>query len=139
MTKFEKQKAQYEVQSIYFDQAFPNPALSDEEHLALRGLIVYICNQHDPSMPASVSPTMIFYDICRLHGHLDLKKHTAEFKKVFPYPEILDQALAKLQLLVDFYDHKQFIIDDGGETREDDAFEEDGNTIKDGWLNFYYK
>ncbi|MCX6808135.1 MAG: hypothetical protein NTW50_00510 [Candidatus Berkelbacteria bacterium] len=38
-----------------------------------------------------------------------------------------------------FYEHKQFIIDDGGETREDEAFEKDGDTIRQGWLNFYYK
>lgn len=34
---------------------------------------------------------------------------------------------------------RNWIINDGGEVREDKAFKDDGETVKKGWLRLYYK
>lgn len=146
-TALEKQDRERREEGFsYYDDA-EDPPFTDIDYqilmklresarqLVLKGIIDN--DDFSAKLSAATSP----HDIMKVSRYFP--KQFDEFVKKLREsgcPDIPDEDLMSRLTLHNQYEGAiNFIITDGGEIRQDQAFEEDGNTPKTGWKRLYWK
>jgi len=136
MTKQEEQDEKYASVDIHFDGEYETPELTDVEYRTIQDFAAFICSKSEDMRRFLGRDTNLFY-IIRYHnripsGLIDEFSHT-EGRENFM------ETNGKIEKLHEYERIKDFIINDGGEIRDGPAFQDDGETVKPGWVRFYWK
>ncbi|MEI6040577.1 MAG: hypothetical protein WCP93_04495 [Candidatus Berkelbacteria bacterium] len=135
MTNFEKQKEKNEGQGFKFQRPIEKPVLTIDEEKVIRDLIncIYAQRKH---INVSMYENMVIDDFAKIYTLVP-----NQYVDVFKYQhrdELSKLAIRKMKRLGDYLNEIDDLIDEG-EVRENDAYLEDGDTVRIGWKNVYFK
>jgi hypothetical protein len=142
-TKLEEQDESYRKIGFHPEKDFSYPQLSKEEcQLFLNIRDIAKESEEDNKLVALLSQCKITYDIEKIYRYSDksgFRQFVARLQASSPLPLPNSVIFDKLDLCIIVDSFIDWIAIDGGEIRQDKAYKEDGNTLKEGWIRLYWK
>jgi len=135
MTNFEQQKSDRENELFSFEGSFEKPVLTKDEEEVINDLISCLCGQKR-NINLNLQENMLIDDFSKIYTMVP-----TQYVDVFKYQhrdDLTRSAFRKMKKLGDYLNKLDDLTDEG-EIRVDDAYLEDGNTVKSGWKNVYFK
>ena len=142
-TKLEEQDGSYREIGFHPEKDFPYPRLSKEEwQLFLNLRDVAKESKEDDKLLTLLSQCQTPYNVEKVYQRSkkeEFKQLVAKLQTNSPLPLPDSAIFDKLDLHFTLEDFIDWIAIDGGEIRQSLAYEEDGNTVKEGWVRLYWK
>lgn len=135
MTNFEKQKSAKEEEGFAFEGSFEKPILSIDEEGVIDNLISCLYQQKK-SINLNLQENMLIDDFSKIYTMVP-----AQYVDVFKYQhrdDLTRSAFRKMKKLGDYLNKIDDLTDEG-EIRECESYLDDGDTVKSGWKNVYFK
>lgn len=143
-TPRETQDQHYREQGFYPDEDYPKEEYTAEEQqvlVDLRDWARKVVPECQSKVIQKLATAQTLYDILKVYRyHRQAVRRFSQEQIALGKSNLPTEALFnRIDSFFRLEDAIDFIIHDGGEIRIDKAYEADGETVKEGWVRFYWK